>query len=607
MSQEEAEIIEGLKKELEETREYFATTVEEYETSNEELWSFNKKLQLMNEELQSTTKKLKSSQEKLQKVNKELEEKVEKLNRANSDLKNLMDATEMAILFVNCDLLVERFTASAKNIFNLEPSDKGRPLEQVTHRLKYSSIKDDMEYVLDTQEEIKKIVGGRDGRTYMMRLRPYRSLKDTIEGVVLTFAEITQLKEAEEKLQQQKLQETLVAMGTFALEKNDYEEIMHRALQQVCMGLEVEYSVLFTYDPGKNILQLFDATGSNLDKEKKIKVEADPKWGICYALKEESPLVITNYSEEERFSLSPLFDHLDIQSGVNIKVMESDEVCGILGVYSEKKRAFSEDEVSFVQIASNIMGMTSERIKKNRSLKEMNKQLEEEVRRSREYQREILQNSIAERWNLGGYLHDNLAQTLVSIKVMISGIKAETENADLDLSSQIDMILENIDEGITQIRNLTHEIIPVDIEEEGVEHAFRLLVRELQKTHDVNCILKVDEVIEKINDKEVATNLYHIIQEAVKNAAIHGEAEKVIIETAEVDDKLKLEITDDGLGISNTDYKKDEGCGTNIMRHRIELLGGSFSRKEIADGEKTGTRVICTLPLTRLDQAERKA
>lgn len=534
-------------------------------------------------------------------MNQELESKVEELNRANSDLKNVMESTEMAILTVDRNLCIQRYTDSAKEIFDFSPSDKGRPLHETTHRLKYNSLEKDMNHVLNTREEFEKVLPSRDDRMYIMRLRPYRSIEEKDNGIVITFTEIPKIKDAEEVLQQQKIQNALATLGTYALEKDDLDSIMHRALQQVCMGLEADYAVLFLLNSDEHNLHLFDHTGWKSDEERDIVIEADSKWDVGYVLEKEASVVVTNYSEEDRFDLLPLLDHLQIQSGIIIVITECDEVCGVMAVYSEQKRNFSDEELNFVQIASNIIGTSSEREKTKKSLEETNKQLKEEIERSKKYQREILQSSIVERWNLGGYLHDTLAQILVSIKVMISGMGAKLEDSDPDMSSQIDLILENLDEGIRSIRNLTHEIIPVDIEEEGVEHAFRLLVRQLQKTHDVNCILQINDIINKINDKKVATNLYHVIQEAVKNAAIHGEAENVIIETAKENENLKLQIIDDGIGISNTKYRKREGSGTKIMRHRIELLGGSFDMAEVAEEDNSGTCITCMLPLESLE------
>lgn len=597
------DVIEELENELEETREQLHLTEEEYRMANEQLRTSNEELQSVNEELKSVNEELETSQEELQSVNKELEMKVQELRRLNSDLHNLMKATEIAILMLNKDFHVQRFNDSATNIFNLISSDEGRPLNDVTHILNYDSIREDMYQVLDTLENIEKVVTSREGEVFVMRLTPYRSVEDEVEGVVLSFMEITELKEAEEKLKQQEFQEALVTMGTYALSGNDLKSIVDRAQQQICAALKTDYSIKMLWNSEEQVLQLFGWDGWQPNDED-VKVEPDEQWDVGYAFEKEGPVVVSDYATEERFRLLPFLNRLDITSGVVIRIVESDQICGILGVYSKEKKTFTDEELKFIQNVAHIVGMASERIKTRESLEISNRKLEQEIKRSEQYQREILQNSIAERWNLGGYLHDNLAQDLVSIKVMISSLKSELE--DSGLTSHIDMILENIDQGIDDIRNLTHEIIPVDIEDEGVEHAFRLLVRQLQKTHDINCILEVEEVIDQVRDKEVATNLYHIIQEAVKNAAIHGKAENVIIETIREDDNLKLQITDDGVGLSKAKSDNAIGSGTNIMRHRIELLGGSFHRAEITKEGKTGTCVVCTLPLERLKKQKNK-
>jgi two-component system CheB/CheR fusion protein len=147
LSGEEGEIIDELENELKQTREQLQMTVEDYETANEELRSSNEELQSMNEELQSTTEELETSREELQSVNEELktvnqelETKVDELRQSNDDLQNLIEATEIAIVFVDRNFRLKRFTSKATDLFNLEPFDMGRPLGYFTHRLVYDSL-----------------------------------------------------------------------------------------------------------------------------------------------------------------------------------------------------------------------------------------------------------------------------------------------------------------------------------------------------------------------------------------------------------------------------------------------------------------------------------
>lgn len=311
-STEEIEIIERLEKELQDTRERLHITVEEYETANEELRSSNEELQSTNEELHSATEELEASQDELKSVNLELENKIKKINQVNSDLKNLLEVAEVAILFVDRNFNVQRFTESATGVFNLIPSDKGRPLKHVTHRLNYDHLSDDLDYVYDTLNEVKKVVSGTDGQIYMMRLCPYRSIENEVEGVLLTFMDVTQLNEAEENLQQQKLQESLARIGTYALGVDKLDMIIQRALQQACLALDADYSVMFSWHPEENILKLAKGTGFDWTEEGKTEIEADPKWDIGYTFRGESPIVVSNYADEDRFKILPLLNHLDI-------------------------------------------------------------------------------------------------------------------------------------------------------------------------------------------------------------------------------------------------------------------------------------------------------
>ncbi len=146
----------------------------------------------MNEELQSTTEELETSKEELQSmneelqtVNQELKNKVEELTRSNTDLQNLMASTEIATLFLDRRLRVVRFTPAAASLFNLIPSDVGRPLEHVTHRLDVEDFVGLAEGVLSSLVPIEESVTGRDGGGYTLRVLPYRTADDRIEGVVV--------------------------------------------------------------------------------------------------------------------------------------------------------------------------------------------------------------------------------------------------------------------------------------------------------------------------------------------------------------------------------------------------------------------------------------
>jgi two-component system CheB/CheR fusion protein len=195
--------IRELEQELQSTKEYLQTTIEELETSNEELKSANEELQSTNEELQSTNEELDTSREELQSTNEELrtvnsehQQKIEELSKAYDDLTNLLGATEVATIFLDHDLRIRRFTPAARKLFRVIDRDVGRPIDDITTNLKYDGLLADVHSVLQTLARVEKEVRGENGEWYQMRIVPYRTAENIIEGVVVTFLDIDAQKKA---------------------------------------------------------------------------------------------------------------------------------------------------------------------------------------------------------------------------------------------------------------------------------------------------------------------------------------------------------------------------------------------------------------------------
>ncbi len=199
-----------LSQELRAKDEYLQTTIEEMETSNEELKSSNEEMQSVNEELQSTNEELETSKEELQSVNEELatvnaelQQKVAELSRTNNDINNLLAGTGIGTIFVDHHLRIQRFTASVTQVINLILSDVGRPVGHIVSNLMgYDSLVADVQEVLDNLAPKEIEVRTRAGAWYLLRIRPYRTLENVIEGAVITFTEITEMKKAQASLQE---------------------------------------------------------------------------------------------------------------------------------------------------------------------------------------------------------------------------------------------------------------------------------------------------------------------------------------------------------------------------------------------------------------------
>ncbi len=197
-----------LERELKITREGHQSTIEQLESSNEELKSANEELQSSNEELQSTNEEMESSKEELQSlneelqtVNAELENKIEELSSAHDDMHNLLNSTEIATIFVDNNICVRRYTPDATAIVNFIQADLGRPLKHVANNLIDQTIIVDIEQVLEKLSVIEREVMTEPGKWFHMRIIPYRTMDNHLDGAVLTFSSIDEQKKVQDKLQ----------------------------------------------------------------------------------------------------------------------------------------------------------------------------------------------------------------------------------------------------------------------------------------------------------------------------------------------------------------------------------------------------------------------
>jgi two-component system CheB/CheR fusion protein len=202
-----SETVSRLTEELELTQARMRTLREESAAANEELRASNEELQSMNEEYRSTSEELETSKEELQSINEELttvnnelKQRLEAVSRANSDLQNLMAVTEVGALFLDTGLRIRRFTNQVTDLFSITPADEGRPITDFAQKLEYTELAKDAQAVLDNLTPIHREVHSRNNGWFDVRLRAYRTVEDKIDGVVITFLDVTERHKMREAL-----------------------------------------------------------------------------------------------------------------------------------------------------------------------------------------------------------------------------------------------------------------------------------------------------------------------------------------------------------------------------------------------------------------------
>jgi two-component system, chemotaxis family, CheB/CheR fusion protein len=234
--------LEVVERELQYTKESLQSTIEELETVNEALNATNEELQSTNEELQSTNEELETAKEEQQSlneevvmVNTELQNKVDELSRTNTDMKNLLDSTEIPTIFLDRELNIKRFTSHATKLIPLIPSDIGRPISHIVSNLKQGNPVKDAEEVLKKPELKELEVEAKDGHWYSMRILPYRTADNVIDGVVVSFLDIHDRKTVSAKFE---------ALNQSLKEARDFADAIIATLRESLVVLDQELTIL---------------------------------------------------------------------------------------------------------------------------------------------------------------------------------------------------------------------------------------------------------------------------------------------------------------------------------------------------------------------------
>ena len=561
-----------LEYELKSTREELQATIEELESSNEELRASHEEALAVNQELQSSNEELETSKEEYQSVNEELgtvnmqlQQKVDELDRANAAITNLFNSTDIATIFLDGELRIQRFTPGIMRLFNLQEGDVGRPITDLATKFNNHNLAADCRSVLQSlipvEREVTTLAAesrpasetasttgpGREPRMspaatplparpasgfYLCRITPYQTARNHTVGVVITFVDVAQLKRVEESLREsEERMRAVVATAADAIitigERGEIDRFNPAAERM--FGYSAEEAI------GRNVKMLMPSP-----------------------FQEEHDDYLANYLRTGRARII----------GIGREV-----------VGRRKDGSVFPIELSISELQDGTQRLFTGSVR--------------DITERKELQQELLTIASEEQQRIGQDLHDQVGQALTGLSLLAGSLSRNIRQhapQDADLAARV---AAGIDAALDQTRALAKGLIPVEVDAEGLMAALADFAEHTTDDSGIKCTFHCAAPV-RVEDKMKATHLYRITQEAVTNALRHAACRHIRIRLEQDKQFIILSIRDDGKGISDG-KSPPKGMGRRIMQYRAGLIGATLS---VNPGASGGTLVTCTLPVS---------
>ncbi len=555
--------LKSLSEELQSTIEEKESSNEELKTSNEEIMSVNEELQSVNEELETSKEELQSLNEELNSVNSQLHENVTELSKSTDDLLNLMSSTEIATIFLDKELNIKRFTPPTKSLLNLLASDVGRPFQDIALKFVDDRLLSECQQVLNELNPVEREIETDDSRYFLRRILPYRTTDHVLGGVVITFVDLTQRKQFEAAQRE--------------ADSRHFEEL-HETAERLQAILDTAADAIVTFDPAGKIDSV------NAMTESLFGYQRDEVIGESIAL-----LIPSLSARSERNEMAG-----EIKNAIERRVGKLHEAVAKRKDGSLFPVDLAINRVDHLELYTGIL---------------------RDISHQKQLQTHVLEIAADEQRRIGQELHDGTQQELTGLSLFAGTLCNYLEHAESDSTAaraewklsntdylQIKKTAAKLSQGLTEanqhVRTLSHGIMPVQIDAEGLRSALTELATDTSEQQKIRCRF---EFVGSgfLANNSIATQLYRIAQESLSNAIKHGQADDVLITLSQHSENIVLEVQDNGVGFdpqaTSRPASGSDGFGLRIMEYRASMLGGDL---RVDRSDQTGTIVRCTVPVT---------
>jgi two-component system CheB/CheR fusion protein len=563
---EKDRLVAQLRQDLATTRFHLQSLIEERDARNQELVSANEEIQSANEELQSTNEELETTKEELQSANEELQTVNDELRQRNNvltqtgnDLTNLLNSVHIPLLMLTSDLHIRQFTPPMQRLLNVRAADVGRSITEIRLQLSLENIAPILHEVLETLGTRELEVQDREGRWHLLRVRPYRTAENKIEGLVIVMVDIDQLRRSQQHL----------------LDARDFASSVVESVPVPIVVLNPDFSIRSVNTAFRDLTQM----PSKELEARSLPVLVHNLWGV-EGLRERLEELLKSAPGSmvafEHQSTTAQRKTLDIKAqvlptdGKQVLLLMMEDITArreAEALIALQKQALESE----IQVAARKLNRTQEEL---RSLTAHLFTMQEE-----------------ERQHVARELHDDISQRLSLLEIALQKMRGEGQvSEDLERLESARELVHSLN---TDVRQISHRLHPAILSDLGLSAALKAIVKEFGEREGMPATYLTQDLPENWSS-HAATAIYRIAQEALRNVVKHAGKTHVKVVLAGTESGLQLRVMDFGLGFDQDGETPAGGLGMISMQERARLAGGTLT---VQSALGQGTTVIADIPL----------